>query len=69
MTPQDMHYGRATQILRTRTAALDAAFEVHPERFKGKRPTLKNHYQRSGLTPRPISLRTNRRLLSYTKLT
>lgn len=39
MTPQDVHYGRATQILETRTAALDAAFEVHPERFKGKRPT------------------------------
>lgn len=41
MTPQDVHYGRATQVLNTRTAALDAAFEVHPERFKGKRPTPK----------------------------
>jgi putative transposase len=41
MTPQDVHYGQATQILETRTAALNAAFEAHPERFKGKRPTPK----------------------------
>jgi putative transposase len=39
MTPQDVHYGRATQILETRSATLNAAFEAHPERFKGKRPS------------------------------
>ena len=38
MTPENVHYGRATQILETRSAALDAAFAAHPERFKGKRP-------------------------------
>jgi len=38
LTPQDVHYGRAPQILETRAAALNAAFEAHPERFKGKRP-------------------------------
>jgi putative transposase len=38
MTPDDVHHGRATQILNTRRVALDAAFAAHPERFKGKRP-------------------------------
>lgn len=38
MTPEDVHYGRATQIFDTRSAALDAAFAAHPKRFKGKRP-------------------------------
>jgi putative transposase len=38
MTPQDVHYGRATQILKTRSEALNAAFKAHPKRFKGKRP-------------------------------
>jgi putative transposase len=41
LTPEDVHYGRATQILETRSAALSAAFEAHPKRFKGKRPTPK----------------------------
>lgn len=41
MTPEDIHYGRATQILETRSAVLSAAFEAHPKRFKGKRPTPK----------------------------
>ena len=39
MTPEDVHYGRATQILEARSTTLDAAFEAHPERFKGKRPS------------------------------
>ena len=38
VAPDDVHHGRATQILATRAAALDAAFAVHPERFKGRRP-------------------------------
>jgi putative transposase len=41
MTPGDVHYGRATQILETRSAALSSAFEAHPKRFKGKRPSPK----------------------------
>lgn len=41
MSPQDVHYGRAEQILETRTAALNCAFETYPERFKGKQPTPK----------------------------
>jgi len=42
MTPEDVHYVRATQILETRSATMDAAFEAHPKRFKGKRPVLKS---------------------------
>jgi putative transposase len=41
MTPQDVHYGQAPQILETRSVTLNAAFEAHPKRFKGKRPILK----------------------------
>jgi putative transposase len=39
MIPEDVHYGRTEQVLKTRSAALDAAFEANPARFKGKRPT------------------------------
>jgi len=42
LTPQAVHYGRAPQILETRSATLDAAFEAHPERFKGRRPSPKS---------------------------
>jgi putative transposase len=42
MTPENVHYGRATQILETRSATMDAAFEAHPKRFKDKRPVLKS---------------------------
>jgi len=38
MTPEDVHYGRENQVLETRSVALNAAFEDHPKRFKGKRP-------------------------------
>ncbi len=38
MAPDDVRHGRAPQILAARAAALDAAFAVHPERFKGRRP-------------------------------
>ena len=38
MTPADVHYGRAEQILQQRGEALRAAFEANPERFKGRMP-------------------------------
>ncbi len=41
MTPKDVHYGRSDQVLETRSATLNAAFEDHPKRFKGKRPAPK----------------------------
>lgn len=38
MTPEDVHYGRADKIIQERTNVLQAAFEHHPERFKGNIP-------------------------------
>ena len=38
MTPHSMHHGHADAMLATRQANLDAAFLVHPNRFKHKRP-------------------------------
>ncbi|MDZ4183423.1 MAG: IS3 family transposase [Desulfuromonadales bacterium] len=39
LTPEDVHYGRAEQIVKERQAVLNAAYEKHPKRFKGKPPT------------------------------
>ncbi len=38
MTPDDVHHGRAPQILIARQAALTTAYTAHPERFVGKPP-------------------------------
>jgi len=38
MTPEIVHYGRATEVHRQRAAALNAAFDRHPMRFKGVAP-------------------------------
>jgi len=38
LTPEDVHYGRAEQVVKERQAALDAAYEKNPKRFKGKAP-------------------------------
>ena len=36
LTPADVHYGRAAQILEDRRAVLRAAYEANPQRFKGR---------------------------------
>jgi putative transposase len=38
LTPEDVHYGRAEQIVKERQAVLNAAYEIHPKRCKGKMP-------------------------------
>ena len=38
LTPEDLHYGRAEEILSIRQRTLDAAFLAHPERFVRGRP-------------------------------
>jgi putative transposase len=38
LTPADVHFGRVEQVLVTRQAALDRAFDAHPERFPRGRP-------------------------------
>jgi len=39
LTPEAVHYGRAEQIVKERQAVLIAAYERHPDRFKGKLPS------------------------------
>ena len=38
MTPQTVHYGRATELTRKRSITLDAAFLANPNRFKDVAP-------------------------------
>jgi putative transposase len=38
LTPEDVNYGRAEHIIKERQAVLNAAYEKHPKRFKGKMP-------------------------------
>lgn len=38
MTPDDVHHGRAPQIVAARQVALTAAYVAHPERFVGRPP-------------------------------
>jgi putative transposase len=38
-TPENVHYGRTEQIIKERQVVLNAAYEKHPKRFKGKLPT------------------------------
>jgi putative transposase len=38
LTPADVHYGRAGQIIAARGVVLDGAFAAHPERFVRKPP-------------------------------
>ena len=39
LTPEDVHYGRASRIIEDRKDVLRVAYEKHPERFKGRMPT------------------------------
>jgi hypothetical protein len=38
LTPETVHFGRATQMQQRRAAALDIAFRCNPNRFKGVAP-------------------------------
>jgi putative transposase len=38
LTPEDVHYRRASRIIEGRKDVLRAAYERHPERFKGRMP-------------------------------
>ena len=37
-TPENVYYERSEQIIKERQAVLNAAYEKHPKRFKGKPP-------------------------------
>ncbi len=36
MTPESVHYGQAPEIIPVRRKTLEVAFELHPQRFKGR---------------------------------
>jgi putative transposase len=38
VTPEQVHYGQAQQILEQRAKVLESAFKDHEKRFKGKMP-------------------------------
>jgi putative transposase len=38
VTPEQLHYGMAEQVLNNRASVLQSAFKEHPIRFKGKMP-------------------------------
>ncbi len=38
MTPSDVHYGRAPEVIRARKVVLDGAWRTNPERFVRKHP-------------------------------
>ncbi len=40
LTPEQVHYGLADEIISTRTQVLQSAFEKKPNRFKGKLPKV-----------------------------
>jgi putative transposase len=42
LTPEAFHYGRGEQIVKERQTVLIAAYEKHPERFKGRMPKPMN---------------------------
>jgi transposase InsO family protein len=50
LTPADVHFGRATQIIEARQRTLDAAFQQHPERF-GRRPVHPTPADASWINP------------------
>ena len=39
LTPEDVHFGRAHDVLALRQATLDKAYKLYPERFPRGRPT------------------------------
>jgi putative transposase len=40
LTPEVVHYGRASEVLDQRQLVLDAAYALHPERFIGSAPAV-----------------------------
>ena len=57
MTPDDVHHGRAPQILVARQTALAAAYAAHPERFVSKAPVPAKLPESVWINP-PVKKRT-----------
>jgi putative transposase len=53
MTPEQVHYGLAEKVHLHRATVLAAAFEKHPNRFKGKKPVPDSPPEKVWINPPP----------------
>jgi len=60
LTPADVHYGRAADIIAERQRVLDAAHQRHPERFVNGRPTHKTPNPAVWINPPTSSIELNK---------
>ena len=51
LTPADVHYGRAEEILKIRQETLEIAFLKNPKRFKGKMPIIRKLQKEVWINP------------------
>ena len=51
LTPAQVHYGRAEEVLAQRQRVLDAAYAAHPERFVNGPPTVPSLPQAVWINP------------------
>lgn len=51
LTPKMVHYGEADKVLEQRNRTLAAAFDKHPERFKGRLPSAGQLHQAVWINP------------------
>jgi putative transposase len=55
MTPEQVHYGLAEEVYLHRESVLAAAFEMHPSRFKRKKPVPNTPPEEVWINPPPSS--------------
>jgi putative transposase len=55
MTPEQVHYGLAEEVYLHRESVLAAAFEMHPSRFKRKKPVPDTPPEEVWINPPPTS--------------
>lgn len=60
LTPEDVHCGRAEQVLALRQAVLDDAFQDHPERFVGGKPVAPDAPDAAWINPPPEPIADNK---------
>jgi len=58
MTPSTVHHGLAEQTHTARTAVLDAAFAINPERFVRRAPARRRYRPAHGSTNPPTPRRS-----------
>ena len=58
LTPHDVHYGRAPEVLAQRQRTLEAAWAAHPERFVRGIPKITPLPEEVWINPPPVSSTT-----------